>query len=214
MRPGIREFGQISQSMRGISYGTRYAEHKWRRMLSLCGYAGALGTARDARGDRSAELVQGHILAGPGGVRKCGGIGACDQGRRSRPITMIATSDGLGDAGPLRRGGTDVPRGVDALVAIGDGADAEHAHRTCSSSVEGDLRNDVGGRSRRRTIIIVIAVVIVIAARESACCRCACRWWYREWRRAAELQSGTGSRRRVRERRRPSSAHSDWRCAV
>ena len=64
MRPGSREFGRISQSIRGISYGTRYAEHKWRRMLSLCGYAGALGTARDALGDRSAELVQGHSLAG------------------------------------------------------------------------------------------------------------------------------------------------------
>ena len=74
---------------------------------------------------------------------------------------MIATSDGLGDAGPLRRGGTDVPRGVDALVAIGDDADAEHAHRTCSSSVEGDLRNDVGGHTRRCTIIIFIAAIIV-----------------------------------------------------
>ena len=32
-------------------------------MLSLCGDAGALGTARDALGDRSAELVQAHVLA-------------------------------------------------------------------------------------------------------------------------------------------------------
>ena len=64
MRPGVREFGRISQSIRGISYGTRYVEHKLRLVLSVCGDAGALGTAQDARGDRSAELVQGYSLAG------------------------------------------------------------------------------------------------------------------------------------------------------
>ncbi len=77
---------------------------------------------------------------------------------------MIVTSAGLGDAGPFRRGGTsvgrgvvalvaigggDVGRGVVALVAIGDGADAEHAHGRCSPWVEGDLRHDVGGCTRR-----------------------------------------------------------------
>ncbi len=31
-------------------------------MLSLCGDAGALGKARDALGDRCAELVQGDFI--------------------------------------------------------------------------------------------------------------------------------------------------------
>ncbi len=105
----------------------------------------------------------------PGGVRKCGGIGACGHGRRSGPITMIATSVGRGDVGPFRHDGANVRRTAEALVVFGDGADAEHAHGTCSPWVEGELRHDVGGRRRRRTIIIVIALVIVIAARESAC---------------------------------------------
>ncbi len=144
-------------------------------MLSVCGDAGALGTARDASGIDLASSRGEHILAGLGGVRKCGKTGACDQGRRSGPSTMIATSAGRGDAGPLRRGVTNVRRGVVALVAIGDGADAEHAHGTCSPSVEGDLRHDVGGRTRRRTTIIVIALVIVIASRESASTACAKR---------------------------------------
>ena len=82
---------------------------------------------------------------------------------------MITTSVGRGDVGPFRHDGTNVRRTAEALVAIGDGADAEHAHGTCSPWVEGELRHDVGGCSRRRSIIIVIALVIVIAARESAC---------------------------------------------
>jgi len=43
-------------------------------MLSLCGDAGALGTARDALGDRCAELVQGGFHRCPGGGRECGGM--------------------------------------------------------------------------------------------------------------------------------------------
>ena len=41
---------------------------------------------------------------------------------------MIVASVGRGDDAPFRRDGTDVRRGVMALVAIGDGADAERAH--------------------------------------------------------------------------------------
>ena len=81
---------------------------------------------------------------------------------------MIATSVGRGDVGPFRHDGTNVRRTAEALVAIGDGADAEHAHGRCSPWVEGDLRNDVGGHTRRCTIIIVTAVVIVIAAQAGA----------------------------------------------
>ena len=211
MRPGIREFGRISQSIRGISYGTRYAEHKWRRMLSLCGYAGALGTARDARGDRSAELVQGHILAGPGGVRKCGGIGACDQGRRSRPITMIVTSDRLGDAGPCRHGVTNVRRTAEALVAIGDGADAEHAHGSCTPWVEGDLRNDVGGRTRWCTIAIFIAAIVVTGTSGSAGSPCArrCEASVRRWR----ARAGPDARRRREAGSTVAAATADGACA-
>ena len=87
MRPGIREFGRISQSIREISYGTRYVEHKWRPMLSLCGDAGALGTARDARGDRSAELVRGHVLAA---------LAAFENAAEMRQATMVGTGDRTG----------------------------------------------------------------------------------------------------------------------
>ena len=40
---------------------------------------------------------------------------------------MIVTSAGLGGVGPFRRDGMDVRRSAEALVAIGDGADAEGA---------------------------------------------------------------------------------------
>ena len=68
-----------------------------------------------------------------------------------------------------RRDGTGVGRGVIALVAIGDGADAEHVRGgTCSLSRGIELRRDVGGRMHGRIIAISIAVVIVIAQRGSA----------------------------------------------
>ena len=101
-------------------------------MLFLCGAAGALGTARDALGDRSAELVQGHVLADLAAFGHAVEIEASDHGRRSGPITMIVTSVGRGDVGPFRRDGTNVRRTAQGLVAIGDGADAERARGTCS----------------------------------------------------------------------------------
>ena len=45
---------------------------------------------------------------------------------------MIATSVGRGDVGPFRHDGTNVRRTAEALVAIGDGADAKGARGTCS----------------------------------------------------------------------------------
>ena len=56
-------------------------------MLSLCGDAGALGTARDALGDRSAELVQGHSLAGLAAVEIAAGM---------RQAKMVSTVDRAG----------------------------------------------------------------------------------------------------------------------
>ena len=44
---------------------------------------------------------------------------------------MIVTSVGRGDVGPFRRDGTNVCRTAEAIVAIGDGADAERARGTC-----------------------------------------------------------------------------------
>ena len=81
---------------------------------------------------------------------------------------MFVTSAGRGDDAPFRRDGTDVERGVAALVAIGDGGDAEHAHGACRSSGRGVLPHDVGDRTRRRTIAIVIAMVMVIGTGGSA----------------------------------------------
>jgi len=75
---------------------------------------------------------------------------------------MIVASAGRGDDAPFRRDGTDVRRGVMALVAIGDGADAERAHGVCRSSGRRLLPHEVGGRTRRRAMAIVIAMVMVI----------------------------------------------------
>ncbi len=96
-----------------------------------------------------------------GGVRKCGGTGACDHGRRSGPITMIFTSVGRGDVGPFRHDGINVRRTAEALVAIGDGADTEGARVTCGSAVEDGLRHDVGGRTRRCTMAMFIALIVL-----------------------------------------------------
>ena len=74
---------------------------------------------------------------------------------------MIVESAGRGDVGPFRRDGTNVRRTAEALVAIGDGADAEHARGTCSARAEGELRHDVGGRTRWCTMAIFIALIIV-----------------------------------------------------
>ena len=47
--------------------------------------------------------------------------------RRIGPIAVVIASAGLGDAEPFGLGGTMVEQGVEALVAIGDGADGEPA---------------------------------------------------------------------------------------
>ena len=75
---------------------------------------------------------------------------------------MIVASVGHGDDAPFRRDGTNVRQGVMALVAIGDGADAERALGACRSSGRGGLPRDGGGRTRERTIANVVAMVMVI----------------------------------------------------
>ena len=54
-------------------------------MLSLCGDAGALGRARDALGDRSAELARGHVLAG---------LAAIENAAKMRRAKMVSAVDG------------------------------------------------------------------------------------------------------------------------
>ena len=74
---------------------------------------------------------------------------------------MIVTSAGLGGVGAFRRDGIDVRRTAEALVAIGDGGDAEGARVTCGSAVEGELRHDVGGRTRWCTMAMFVALIVV-----------------------------------------------------
>ena len=87
---------------------------------------------------------------------------ARDHDRPSVPITMIITSVGLGDSGPFRRGSTDVRRSVVALVAIGDGAEAEHSHGTSKPSGEGAARGGV------RTLRCAVAMDIITGTGGSA----------------------------------------------
>ncbi len=101
---------------------------------------------------------------------------------------MIVTSAGLSGVGPFRRDGTNVRRSAEALVAIGDGADAEGARVTCSAAVEGELRHDVGGRTRWCTMAILIALIIVTGTGGSTRSPCACRCKGR--RRRALLDCG------------------------
>ena len=81
---------------------------------------------------------------------------------------MSVASVGRGDDEPFRLGGTDVRRGVVALVAIGDGADAGHALGTCSSSCGAELPHDIGDFTRRRAVVMAIAMVMVIGTSGSA----------------------------------------------
>ena len=69
---------------------------------------------------------------------------------------------GLGDAGSCRHGCTVVGQGVVALVAIGDGADAEPAHEACSSSRAGELLH--GGVRTRRCAVAIIMVAIIFGS--------------------------------------------------
>ena len=77
---------------------------------------------------------------------------------------MFVASVGRGDAGPFRRGGTVVGQGVVALVAIGDGADAEHAHRARSSSGGSEMPHGMGHRTRQRTIAIAMVIIVTSAS--------------------------------------------------
>ena len=125
-----------------------------------------------ARLDCGSDLADGHasVSALRRSARRQAGRSAeaRDHGRGSEPITMIVASVGRGDDALFRLGVTDVRRGAVALVAIGDGADAERAHGAGSSSGEAELRHDGGGRTRGRTIAIVIAMVMVIGTGGSA----------------------------------------------
>ena len=73
---------------------------------------------------------------------------------------MIVTSAGLGDAGPFRRGGTSVGRGVVALVTIGGGTDGEPAQGSRSSSPGGEVRHGGSCRTRRCAVATVMVMVI------------------------------------------------------
>ena len=135
-----------------------------------------------AEGGHSTETIRRWLAGGQPGRR----AGAGDHDRRSVPIALIVSRLGFGDAGPCRHCGAEVRRDAQALVAIGDGADAEHAHGTCSSSGRSESRHDVGGRSRRCTIIIFIAAIIVTGTSGSARSPCArrCEASVRRWRAA------------------------------
>ena len=116
--------------------------------------------------DCGSGFADGHasVPALPGSARRQPGRSAEGRarGRRSDPIIVVFASAGRGDAEPFRLGVTDVRRGGEALVAIGDGADGEPARRACSSSCGTEARRDGGGCTRRRTIVIAMVMVIVI----------------------------------------------------
>ena len=103
---------------------------------SLSSAAGAVDARAGAMlGEHGVRLHRGQtvVRARRSGRRSIGRQqGGCaearDHDRRSVSIAMIVTGVGLGDAGPFRRGDTDVRRGVVALVAIGDGTEAERSH--------------------------------------------------------------------------------------
>ena len=73
---------------------------------------------------------------------------------------MIVVRVGRGDGGSCRHGCTVVGQGVVALVAIGDGADAERAHEACSSSRAGELPHGGGVRTRRCAVAIIMVIII------------------------------------------------------
>ena len=82
------------------------------------------------------------------------------QGRRSKRIVMIVVPVGRGDGGSCRHGCTEDRRGVMALVAIGDGADAEPAPEACSSSRAGELPHGGGARTRRCAVAIIMVIIV------------------------------------------------------
>ena len=123
-----------------------------------------------AEGGHSTATIRGRLAGRQPGRRAEAG----DHDRRSVPIAMIVTSVGLGDgepyAEPFRRGGTEDRRGVVALVAIGDGAEAERSHGTCRPSGEGVARG--GDRTRRCAVAVDIITATSGNARGRGAGRC------------------------------------------
>ena len=168
------------------------------------------GSDRWMLGEDGARLDCGQTVA----RRSIGGQAgrraeARDHDRRSVSVAMIVTGVGLGDAGPFRRGGSDVRRGVVALVAIGGGAEAECSRGTSRPSSGCAARG--GGRTRR----CAVAMDIITGTSGSARGRCADRCSARR-RGAARPQAGLRRRSRSRTRcceasvrRRRASAEPD-----
>ena len=74
--------------------------------------------------------------------------GARDRGRRSEHVTTVIASVGRGDAEICSHRGVVVGQSVVASVAIGDGADGEPAHKSCSSSRMAAVFGVCGERAR------------------------------------------------------------------
>ena len=120
-----------------------------------------------------------------------------DQGRRSKRIVMIVVRVGRGDAGSCRHGCTEDWRGVVALVAVGDGADAERARQACTSSRAGKVPHGGGVRARRCAVAIVMVIIVFGSARG----RCAHRCDAGRGRRAARSRVGARGQTVVRTQR-------------
>ena len=69
-------------------------------------------------------------------------------------ITGVIACVGRGDAGPCSHGGIVAGQGVAELVANGDGADAERARGSRSSSRGDEVQHGVGDHTRGRAIVI------------------------------------------------------------
>ncbi len=78
---------------------------------------------------------------------------------------MLVASVGRGDAGPFRAGCTNVRRGVEALVAIGDGTDGEPARGCRSSSYGGEVQHGNNDRILGDSFAIVVVIVTSERAR-------------------------------------------------
>ena len=128
-------------------------------MLSLCGDAGALGKARDALGDRSAELVQGHVLAGlaafgntvePGHAIM---VGAVDRSLSSSPVSGAVTPGRSGAAASWS--GEASRRSSPSVTALTPSTRMGCAvHRG-----EEEMPHVDAGRTRRCTIAVAVIIV-------------------------------------------------------
>ena len=105
----------------------------WHSATSVCGWAeGRLTQSNGTRPQRSGDGL-------PKGKRGRSAE-ARDRGWRSALVSTVIASVG---------------RGVAAIVASGDGADAGPAHRMRGSFGGGEVRHGRGGRTRGRAIVIV-----------------------------------------------------------